>query len=161
MGSRDSILAGSYQGWAMIVIELDMRAQQMVTPMSLNHLHCSRTIENVEPGCATMVAKELRPEKELPLVQVDLAEGFSCKDLFTELEGPLFLCSKPGTVDFDSMLAVLEFQPQNEVAQSDCEQESLSPMICEPLAMVAPVIASDSPGKKHTTESEWSKWVNH
>ena len=134
-----------------IAIELDMEVQQMVTPMSLNQLRCSET----------MVAEDPRPATELPLVRVDLVKGFSGKDFFTEPVGPLLLFSNPGIVDFDSMLAVLEFQPQNEVAQCDCEQESLSPMICEPLAMVAPVIASDSLGKKHTIESEWSKWVNH
>jgi hypothetical protein len=54
--------------------------------------------------------------------------------------------------DSESRLLVVDYH-SNEVAQH--EEEPVSPMVCEPLAVVVPTTIPAAPEKPHNTSSEW------
>jgi hypothetical protein len=110
----------------------------------------------VEPDYAAMVVEEPSFVTDLALVRVDLAKDFPSTAHAFESGSSMLLCSNQE--DPDSRLSVLERHSQTEVVQ--CQAEPLSPLVCEPLAVVAPPTVPTAPGKPHTAGSDRSNWVN-
>ena len=112
-------------------------------------------VKGVSPGEATEdpiyappVVEEPRDIMDLALIRVDLAEEIQVTAQISE----------PGCFtqeEAGSWLPVLESQDQIEVVHG--ETEPLSPMICDPLAVIAPPMVTVAPGKP---DSDRSTWVN-
>uniref|UniRef100_A0A2N9HG92 Endonuclease/exonuclease/phosphatase domain-containing protein n=1 Tax=Fagus sylvatica TaxID=28930 RepID=A0A2N9HG92_FAGSY len=89
--------------------------------------------DEIGPGSAEVVRPEPSFVTDLALVRVDLAADLP-----------------------DSQLSVMEHHSQPE--RTKCETEPTAPLICEPLAVVAPPNVSVAPRKPHNLDR--STWVN-
>jgi hypothetical protein len=110
----------------------------------------------VEPGCDVMVAEEPSYATDLALVRVDLAEMI--QGPVQALESGSSLLSWYTQEEPIAWPSVTEHQSHDALVQG--ETEPISPMVCEPLAVVVPPTALDEPGKTHNTDSARSEWVN-
>ena len=118
--------------------------EEASTPIS----HAPKGEAMDDPSYAPQVVEEPRATMDLALVQVDLAEEI--QDTAQTSEPGSFTQEEAG-----SWLSVLESQDQIEVVHG--ETEPFSPMICEPLAVIAPPLVTVVPGKP---DSDRSTWVN-
>ena len=110
----------------------------------------------VESGCDAMVAEEPSYTTELAMVQVDLAE--TIQGPVEALESESSLLSWYTQEEPIAWPSVTEQKSHDALVQG--ETEPISPMVCEPLAVVAPSTTLDEPGKSHKPDSARSEWVN-
>ena len=101
----------------------------------------------MEPGCTAVEEEEPRAMMDLALVRVDLAEDV--QGTVTDLESGSSLVHE----EYDPRFEEVACHSQLEVAQD--EAEPISPLVCEPLAVLAPTTILAAPGKPHSTGSEW------
>ena len=107
-----------------------------------------------ESGVDVMVAEEPSYTTELAMVQVDLAET---------IQGPVeALESESSLLSWYTQEEPIAWPSVTEQKSHDVqgETELISPMVCEPLAVVAPSTTLDEPGKSHKPDSARSEWVN-
>uniref|UniRef100_A0A2N9IL89 Reverse transcriptase zinc-binding domain-containing protein n=1 Tax=Fagus sylvatica TaxID=28930 RepID=A0A2N9IL89_FAGSY len=102
-------------------------------------------------GYVTVTVEEPKTVMDLALVRLDLAEEF--RGTAQELEA-----RNLNHEESESWIPLLEGHSQFEMVQ--CEVEPLSPMVCEPLAVVAPPTVPALTGKSHTKGSNRSTWVD-
>jgi hypothetical protein len=100
----------------------------------------------VEHGYAAVEMEEPSAVLDLALVQVDLAEDF--QGIVPTIECGISMIHE----ESESRLSVVDHH-SDEVAQH--EAELVSPLVCEPLAVVVPTTILDAPEKPHSTGSEW------
>jgi hypothetical protein len=102
-------------------------------------------------GYVTVTVEEPKTAMDLALVRVDLAEEF--RGTAQEL-----VAGNLNHEESESWIPLLEGHSQFEMVQ--CEVEPLSPMVCEPLAVVSPPTVPALTGKSHTKGFNRSSWVD-